>query len=470
MLGALSRSRAESSVFNATQLAVAAIVVAGALLRFVGLEHQSFESDELVTLSLVHKSFSGMLARIPHSEATPPVYYVLVWAWTHVVGRSDAGLRSMSALFGTATVPVSYLVGRAMLRSRSGGLIVAALLAVAPVMIWYSQEARSYALFVFFGALSLLYFARSLDAPSRTNLGGWAVWSSFAIATHYFAGFLVLAETILLLRRLRRRFAPALAFVLVVTAALAPLAYHQYRGAGAKWAWFKRANPGSRLHELLERFFFFNYNPGRTPLLVLAVIVAAVLALRGRRVARAPEALLVGGISVVVPFVLVFAGIDVFEYRNLLVAWLPFAVAVAAGIATLPGSARVATATVAALALLGCTLMISRRVDLQRGSWRAGATVLESIPGPRVVMPTQVSLLYHYWPVQNLPRRGVRVAEVDVIGQGIGSVSSLHLDLPGFRMVEKTTAGNMTILRLRAPSRKLVTPADLPWRSVAVDG
>ncbi|HKB94659.1 MAG TPA: glycosyltransferase family 39 protein [Gaiellaceae bacterium] len=260
-----SRSRAESSVFNATRLAVAAIVVAGGLLRFIGLEHQSFESDELVTLSLVHKSFSGMLTRIPHSEATPPVYYIFIWAWTHVVGRSDAGLRSMSALFGTATVPVAYLVGRTMLRSRSGGLIVAALLAVAPVMIWYSQEARSYALFVFFGALSLLYFARSLDTPARANLGGWAVSSSFAIATHYFAGFLVLAETILLIRRLRHRFAPALAFVLAVTAALTPLAYHQYRGAGAKWAWFKRANPGSRLHELLERFLFFNYNPGRTP-------------------------------------------------------------------------------------------------------------------------------------------------------------------------------------------------------------
>jgi len=37
-------------------------------------------------------------------------------------------------------------------------------------------------------------------------------------------------------------------------------------------------------------------------------------------------------------------------------------------------------------------------------------------------------------------------------------------------MVETTMAGNMTILRLRAPSPRLVTPADLPWRSLAVDG
>ena len=39
------------------------------------------------------------------------------------------------------------------------------------MLIWYSQEARSYALLVFFGALSLLFFARALDTRPRPRPG-----------------------------------------------------------------------------------------------------------------------------------------------------------------------------------------------------------------------------------------------------------------------------------------------------------
>ncbi len=458
---------------DGTRIALVCVVAVAAAVRFVRIGHQSFEYDEIVTLRLVHQSFGGMLSAIPTSESTPPLYYALVWVWVKAFGTGEAGIRSLSAVFGTLTVPVAYLVGRTMLRSRGGGLAVAAMTSVAPVLVWYSQEARSYALFVLLGAVSLLFFARTLDDPSAGNLSGWAAASALAIATHYFAGFLVLAETLVLLRGLGRRVVPALGSVLAVAVALAPLAYHQYHSGGNKWSWFRQAPIGARLHEVLERFLDFNYDPGRTPLLVAAYVAAAALAFLGRRRGRARAAMVVAGLTIAVPLVLAPLGIDVFEYRNLLVAWIPLVVAVAAGIVSLPvPSLRVAAVAVACAGLLGCTVMIARHVDLQRGSWRTGVATLERIPGSRIVMPTDVSMLDHYWPsVKSLPRRGARVAEVDVIGQGIAGPASLGLHLPAaFHLDGSVTAGNMTVYRFAAAAPHVVTPRDLPWSAVTATG
>ena len=74
------------------------------------------------------------------SESAPPLYYVLGWLWVQVAGTGEFGLRSLSALAGIATVPVAYLLGLE-LRGRRAGILAAALVAVNPMLVWYSQEA-----------------------------------------------------------------------------------------------------------------------------------------------------------------------------------------------------------------------------------------------------------------------------------------------------------------------------------------
>jgi len=91
---------------------LAALTAAGAALRFSTLSVQSFWLDEAVTHQLVTRSLHSMLTRIPHSESTPPLYYVVAWAWVRVFGAGEAGLRSLSAVFGTATIVVLALIAR----------------------------------------------------------------------------------------------------------------------------------------------------------------------------------------------------------------------------------------------------------------------------------------------------------------------------------------------------------------------
>ena len=104
------------------------------------------------------------------------------------------------------------------------------------MLIWYSQEARNYALLVFLAALSFLFFVWVVQGRGTRWLWGWVAASALALATHYFALALILPEAAWLLWR-RRDALPAVALSIgavgAVGVALLPLATSQ-RG-NAPW-------------------------------------------------------------------------------------------------------------------------------------------------------------------------------------------------------------------------------------------
>src|SRR3712207_9410986 len=93
------------------RLLLAGIVLLGAVLRFATLDGQSYWFDEAVTVRLLRMDLGDMLSAIPDSESTPPLYYVLAWFWTQLFGTGEVGVRTLSALVGTATIPVAYAIG-----------------------------------------------------------------------------------------------------------------------------------------------------------------------------------------------------------------------------------------------------------------------------------------------------------------------------------------------------------------------
>ncbi|HEX3325244.1 MAG TPA: glycosyltransferase family 39 protein, partial [Solirubrobacterales bacterium] len=217
---------------------LAALTALGIAVRFASLGVQSFHHDEVITVArVIPGSFTDMLREVKGSESNPPLYYVLAWGWAKSFGTGEVAIRSLSALFGAATVPLAYWIG-AELSSRRAGLITAALVAVNPMLIWYSQEARSYALLVFFCAASLLFFARALRTRNGRDLALWALASALALCSHYFAVFAVAIEALWLLVALRSRWRavlPAIGGVAVVGLALIPLIAAQVNPAHIGW-------------------------------------------------------------------------------------------------------------------------------------------------------------------------------------------------------------------------------------------
>jgi uncharacterized membrane protein len=209
-------------------LALAGLTALGALLRFVAIGDQSFWFDESYTVDLVGRGFGDMLAAIPDTESTPPLYYVLAWPWAKLFGTGEAGLRSLSAVMGTAAVPATWAAARELLRSERAALIAAALVAVNPYFVWYSQEARSYSLLVLTTAITLVFLGRALREPSRRACAVWAASCVVALLTHYFAGFVIVAEAGWLVWATRTRTAAVASGVIAAAGvALMPLALHQ---------------------------------------------------------------------------------------------------------------------------------------------------------------------------------------------------------------------------------------------------
>src|SRR5260221_9936713 len=182
------------------------------------------------------------------------------------------------------------------------------------MLLWYSQEARGYALLALLTAVAALYFVRALDGGRRRDFTAWGVASALALATHYFAIFPIALEAAWLLWRRGRRALAGLWFVLLASLALAPLAIHQMSLGHAEW--IGERSLGHRLWESAVTFVAGETGdivarpetvlPAVVPLLaVLAGLV--LLAARGdRRERRAGGLLLVpaagGG---VVPLALV---------------------------------------------------------------------------------------------------------------------------------------------------------------------
>src|SRR6201986_3366219 len=214
---------------------VAGLTLLGAVLRFATLGLQAYHHDEIVTASrILRVGFGHAMDAVGFSESAPPLYYALAWVWTQVTGTGPWGLRSLSALAGVLTIPVAYLIGRE-LRSRRTGLLSAALVAVNPMLLWYSQEARAYALMALFCAFSLYYCVRALRGSERRDVILWGVFSALALATHYFAVFPLAVEVVLLLRRRGRATFAGLWIVGLMAVLLTPLVIHQMSYGHAEW-------------------------------------------------------------------------------------------------------------------------------------------------------------------------------------------------------------------------------------------
>jgi uncharacterized membrane protein len=381
--------------------AVVALTVLGVAVRFSSLGLQSYHHDEVITaMRVIPGSFGDMLHSVKASESNPPLYYVLAWAWAKVFGTGEVGLRSLTALFGAATVPVGYLIGR-QLASRRAGLILAALVALNPMLIWYSQEARSYALLVFFGALSLLFFARALNTARGRDLAFWALASALALCSHYFAVFPVAIEAVWLLLALRahwRVVVPALAAALASGLALLPLANSQNNPTHISW--IENSPLPERLWETAVSFLVGETGhviaeaPRERYALVPLVLVAAALvlvAVRGVRRERQGAALgLALGLGVVaLTAVAALAGKDYVVERNLLPALVPLLAVVAIGFAV-SGARRLGLLLAVALCAywLAFDVHVTQTPNLQRPDFRTVTDELGPSHGVRRAIVT----------------------------------------------------------------------------------
>jgi 4-amino-4-deoxy-L-arabinose transferase-like glycosyltransferase len=170
---------------------VAILTLVAAAIRFGTLTRMALWMDEYIwTLTGGLRSFSAILNR---PDGYPPTIAFLVKGLTALGLDSDFALRAPSALAGTLSVPVFYLLGRRVV-GRTPALVAAGLLAIHPFAVWYSQELGAYALLALFALTASLCLLKLLDGAGISAAVGYAlsVWAGFGV--HYYFAFIVLAH------------------------------------------------------------------------------------------------------------------------------------------------------------------------------------------------------------------------------------------------------------------------------------
>ena len=355
------------------------VVLLAAVIR-VGLLGESAYYDEMWTLSAMGETTFGEFWRA-HKVSDPPaalapVYFGLLWGWLKVVGPGVGAARVFSLLWGLATLPLVYLIGRRV-HSDGAGLVAAGFAALALMHAHYSVEIRMYALTMVLALGSVWTLLWMQEAPTRGRMAAHVAVNALLVWTHLFAAALLVVALLYLCAArgwgaaLRRWLVAHVAMGLLLTGWL----MWQWSAAADDVAsWF--VQPTWR--DLAKAFAVYgggrytNWDPAlRLPWGVsLDVVLLGVLTILGAtgmlRLPRSTSILLV--LWAVLPAVLIFAASvllrPMFVYRYALYSGFALWLLAAVGVVTLP-RARWRWAAGVLVAGLFCYQLLAMRTPLR---------------------------------------------------------------------------------------------------------
>lgn len=206
------------------------ILAAAAALFALNLGHSSLFIDEVYSWRASRGSLGDLSVAVRYGEVTPPLYYLILHAWMQVAGGdSETLLRIPSVIAGVALIGTMHWLG-SLVAGRVAGLIAAALGAVSPLVVLYSQQVRAYVWVM----LALTIAVAAVIQATRGRSGRWlavgAVAAACAVALHYTSIFVLVPLALWLWRRPDVDVRARVAFLVAVglpLAAVAPLALLQ---------------------------------------------------------------------------------------------------------------------------------------------------------------------------------------------------------------------------------------------------
>ncbi len=176
---------------------------------------------------------------------------------------------------------------------------------------------------------------------------------------------------------------------------------------------------------------------------------------------------------------LAIVGVDYFDTRNVVIAWLPLALAVAAGLgARRAGRTGVVAAVALALLSASTVVFVATSESLQRDNWRGVAEALDKYhsASPRALVitpftaPAPFAVYAPEWKVMS--PKGAMVQEIDLVALPLRRRTQARPGepprpehhpppTPAFHLVQTRFEETYTLLRYTSPTPAHVTPAGL---------
>ncbi|MCR4324900.1 MAG: glycosyltransferase family 39 protein [Candidatus Curtissbacteria bacterium] len=188
------------------------ILVAAVLFRIIAL-NQSLWLDEAININnAIALDFKTLILNYSLGDFHPPLYHAILKGWIIISEPltrfidSEAVFRIPSIIFGVLTVFVTYLIAKKLYEKKTA-LIAATLMATAPLHIYYSQEARMYALAAFLASASVYFFISLVKKDTLGNWVGFMISTTLMLYSDYLP-YLLLPTYVLFLFINRKRIPP----------------------------------------------------------------------------------------------------------------------------------------------------------------------------------------------------------------------------------------------------------------------
>ncbi len=208
VLGLAASARAPVLSTRQSRTYLGLILAGGIVLRLVSLGTESLWFDEAYSVWVARHDVAWQFVQSTQ-RIFPPAYYVLLHFWLRL-GTSESAVRLLSVALGMLSILAVYALAARLFDTRVG-VIAAFLLAISPLHIAYSQEARMYILLCVLGLGSAYCMLLALSEGKRWHWLAYVLCTALAMSTHYFALFLVPFQNLYVLYLLwRRRVLPGL--------------------------------------------------------------------------------------------------------------------------------------------------------------------------------------------------------------------------------------------------------------------
>lgn len=148
-------------------LVLIAAVLAATFLRFYQIGAQSLWDGEIFTLLFAQYDWKTLVPSVGAFSAHPPLWFI-VSKLAIAGGWNETLLRAPAAFAGILAVPALYVLGKRLFNARVG-LLGAVLIALSPIHVIFSQNARNYAFFVLLVILLIYSAVRAVTLSPPTQ-------------------------------------------------------------------------------------------------------------------------------------------------------------------------------------------------------------------------------------------------------------------------------------------------------------
>ncbi|MDQ3249891.1 MAG: glycosyltransferase family 39 protein [Chloroflexota bacterium] len=171
-------------------------------LRAYHLDFQELRGDEAFGYFFSLRPFADIIqATLTLQEPHPVAGYFVQKIWLGWAGQTEFALRFVNVWFGTLAVALLYRLGRTLDIAAMSVALAAFLFAISPYAIWHSQDARMYSMSLALTLASVWLMATWLPRQRPPQAAAYVVVSWLALHTHYFSGFVLLAQNLFVLSR-----------------------------------------------------------------------------------------------------------------------------------------------------------------------------------------------------------------------------------------------------------------------------